>query len=423
MPTWRLAPSGDHLTCDGRDDFLLADTLWAAMHRAETERLATVLDRRRDQGFSGAMMSILPIAHDRSGQIRHPFRAGDDGNPDFGSLDEAWLEHAAEVVEMVVERGLVPVLMLQWVNYVPGTWASREAPELVMNDADTLAMVDGVVGRLREFHPIWSVSGDDTFTSDAAVARYRLIAERVRELDPEALVTAHTGGWINLPDAIAEVVDFVGYQSGHDGANWDVNPQQWNHYLDTVATRRPAMNLEPPYEGHGYGSGRGRYLAREVREASWRSVLTGAGAGLGYGAHGLWSWHRAGESFSSEGWSGMPFDAMVAAELPGAGDVGWLREQAVTHRFWELVDRSDLSVQDTSGITVGATRDLARAVVYSPHAFRFEIQLKAADYDVEGWDIVRREPVPVTTSVGGSDMLVVETPERPGEHLYVLTRR
>lgn len=422
MPQWTLADDATHLLRDSEPDFLLMDTLWAALHRADMASFLEVLDLRRQQGFSGVMMSILPIAHDRSGDLHHPFPRHDDGTPDFSRLDPTWLDRAEAMIEAVVERDLVPMLMLQWVNYVPDTWASVEAPQFVMSDEETLAMVEAVVARFARFRPIWSTSGDETFISRAAIDRHVLIARRVRELD-DGLITAHTGGWIHFPEEINELVDFIGYQSGHDGANWKVNPQQWNRYLATLSHRHPAMNLEPPYEGHGYNSGEGRYRADDVRLASWRSVLTGAGAGLAYGAHGLWSWHHAGEEFSSEDWSGMPFDAMVALRLPGAPDVGWLRERAVEHRFWELVDRGDLVVRDRSGITVGATKDLARIVVHAPHPFRFEIQVDETAYDVIAYDICSHARVPVQRFAGESGKLNIATPERCSEHLYVLHRR
>lgn len=420
MPRWTT--SGRGLLRDGVPDFLLADTQWASLHRAEPERFEALLDLRAAQHFTGIMMSILPIAHDRSGNLFHPFETDSDGVPDFARLDEGWLDRAEQMVAAVAQRGLVPVLMLVWVDYVPGTWASLAAPELAMDEAQTLALVDAVVTRLRGYQPIWSVSGDDTFTSGDAIARYRAIARRVRELDPDALLTAHTGGWINLPPAVAELIDLVGYQSGHDGANWRDNPQQWNRYLAACAPGMPSANLEPPYEGHGYSGGRGRYTDREVRLASWRSVLTGAGAGLGYGAHGVWPWHHAGDEFSSEGWSGMPFDVEVAAQFPGASQLAWLRDTAIDLEFWTLVDRADLVVRDASGIVVGATPDLSRLVIHAPEAFAFEVQVLARDYTVSAYDIVAAEPVEARTHPGESGMLNIAQPTRFTEHLYVLER-
>ena len=421
--TWTIAADQRHLLRDGQDDFLLADTLWAALHRADDEGFRRVVQRRAQQGFTGLMMSLLPIAHDRSGDTRAPFHPAADGEPDFSRIDQRWLHDARARVELVRAAGLTPVLMLQWVNYVPGTWGSADHPHLVMDREQTRCFVESVVPAFRDLHPIWSLSGDDTFTSRESVEHYRAVAPQVRRLDPDGLVTLHTGGWHNFPAQLDDLVDFVGFQSGHDGANWQQAPATWNHYLDQNLPRRPRMNLEPPYEGHGYNNSEGRYLAREVRIASWRSVLAGAGAGLGYGAHGLWSWHHRGEPFSSEDWSSMPFDALAALEFPGADDVAWLRQMVLRHQLWRVDDRADLVVRTRFGIQVGADAELSLLAIYAPHAFSFEVQVPAHEYEVQGHDVVTRRPVEVSTSVGGSGTLVIDTPLALTEHLYVLTRR
>lgn len=423
MTSWTIAPDGEHLLRDGRDDMLLLDTLWAALHRADEEEFLQVLDTRAEQGFSGVMMSALPIAHDRSGDMHDPLRRRPGREAD-GSLDPDWVARARRMVAAVTARGLTPFIVLQWVDYVPGTWASLEHPDVALDDETTRAYVTELVQALADHDPIWCLSGDDVFTSTAARERYRLIHDVVRGLDPNALVAVHTGGWVNLPDEVRELADVVGFQSGHDGANWAENPASWNHYLDSLpGPRGVRMNLEPCYEGHGFDGGTGRYTARDVRLASWRSVLSGAGAGLGYGAHGLWSWHHRGEAFSSEDWSGMPFDAMTALTFPGADDVGYLRSLVLQHRLWRLRDRSDLVVRDRSGIRVGADRSLDVMAVHSPHAFSFEVQVDAVDVDVRGYDLQSRAEVEVARSVGGSGRLVIDTPAAFADHLYVITRR
>lgn len=420
--TWALAPDGRHLQRDGADDVLLADTWWAALHRAPHSEFEDALDLRAEQGFNAVMMSLLPISHDASGEVWHPFVGGEAGIR-TGDLEDAWLRHAESMLALTTDRGLTPVVMIQWVNYVPGTWASRERPDLVMSDEATIAFLDRVVPALLPHRPIWSLSGDDTFLTEQSVERYELIHERLRRHDPTGLVTAHTGGFVSLPQRVLDLTDLVGFQSGHDGANWADNPASWNHYLDAIGAHCPRINLEPPYEGHGYDSGAGRYDARRVRTAAWRSVLSGAGAGMAYGAHGLWSWHREGDPFSSEGWSGMPFDAMTALRFPGANDMTRLRELVLEHRMWRLGDRSDLVVRDRSGIRVGGSRDLDLVVVHAPHAFSFEVQVDAGAYDVHGYDLEHATAVEVPVSTGPSGRLVVETPRECVEHLYVLERR
>ena len=44
-----------------------------------------------------------------------------------------------------------------------------------------------------------------------------------------------------------------------------------------------------------WGSGRkiyGRFQAEDTRKAAWSSILSGACAGVAYGAHGIWNWQK-----------------------------------------------------------------------------------------------------------------------------------
>ncbi|WP_203567677.1 apiosidase-like domain-containing protein [Aestuariimicrobium ganziense] len=416
---WSVAAGGDHLLRDGQDDFVLADTLWMSLHRTTPDQMRALAAQRAAQGFTCLMLSVLPLEHDRS---------GDDTTAIVGEvgqrrLDPAWVEQAEHLLQIVVDAGLTPMIMIQWVTWVPDTWASRQSEVVPFTDEESLALVDTVAGWGERFGVLWSLSGDDTFTSPASIERYQLLSERLRQHRPDDLVTLHTGGWVNLPAPLVDLVDFFGFQSGHDDANWDENPTAWNRYLAVVGPGRPRMNLEPPYEGHGYGGGRGRYTPVMVRTASWRSILSGAGAGLAYGAHGLWSWHHAGEPFSSEGWSGIPFDAQVATTFPGADDVAHLRRLVIDHQMWQLLDRSDLVARDRSGIRVGATADLSLVIVHAPEPFRFEIQLDAADYDLASHDLASRQPCTVARDVTDEGRLLVAQPDRPVDVVHVLTRR
>ena len=80
------------------------------------------------------------------------------------------------------------------------------------------------------------------------------------------------------------------------------------------------MNAEPSYEAHRIGGGVGRFGRAAVRRQIWDSVVAGASAGVTYGAHGLWGWHRNDDPFSSVHFSGTPLDWREALLLPGADD-------------------------------------------------------------------------------------------------------
>lgn len=73
-----------------------------------------------------------------------------------------------------------------------------------------------------------------------------------------------------------------------------------------------------------------RYHALDVRRAAWRAVLSGADAGLGYGAFGIWPWtddsrpeSKAKNIFTREL---TPFDWRQCLQFNGAKELGYLKQ-------------------------------------------------------------------------------------------------
>src|SRR3954447_25372692 len=120
----RLHDSGTRFLRDGVPTFLLADTLWAAFSRMSMSEWRDVLRLRRRQGFNAVNISILPIAHDRSlsADAKAPFHVREDGSWDLDRLDLTYFDNARAMVEMALDEGMVPVLVVLWCNYVPNTW-------------------------------------------------------------------------------------------------------------------------------------------------------------------------------------------------------------------------------------------------------------------------------------------------------------
>lgn len=404
---------------DGRPTFLLADTLWAAFGRPTMPEWHAYLRRRRRQGFTAVNISVLPIPHDQSvaADSRTPFR---DGDPDH--IDTGYFTHAADMVALARAEGLTAVLVLLWCNYVPGTWGAARTPEAVLSLEQTDRYIEHAVRTFARYEPVFVVSGDDRFDSPEAVRRYLRVLDQLDALAPECLTTMHSAPDAELPAEVAKHpgLDFYAYQSGHDGDWLARSAALAEQYLDLPP--RPIVNLEPCYEGHGYGSGAGRHHADAVRAASWASVLAGAGAGLGYGAHGVWSWHRPGEPFNGEHFSGTPFPAEVALDFPGAWDVGLLRAIVERHSLSGLRSRPDLLTEPLGGARFGRTDDGSVAAAYLPHPFRLILAERWDGAEITGWNLAARRAEPVRVSHDG-DSTVVEQPDHLGDWVYLFERR
>lgn len=419
-----LDPTAPRFLVDGQPRFLLADTLWCAFNRPTDQEWRSFLRRRRRQGFNAVNISVLPIAHDRSTshEEHEPFEADGEGRWDLARPSAGYFRRARALAEAAVEHGIVPVLVVLWCNYVPGTWGAALTPDLVMTEEQTDAYVDLVADTFADLGVLFAVSGDENFTDPVSCGRYERAARRLREKAPGALLTLHPAVIVTQPPRITDgdLLDYYSYQAGHD-EGWDVQPHEQAAAFRAMPVRRPVVSMEPCYEGHGYGSGAGRHTAAHVRRASWGSVLAGSGAGLGYGAHGVWSWHRQGEPFNGEHFSGTPFAAELALDFPGAWDVGLLRQLVERHGLYDLAARQDLVPGARNGVRVGAQNSPDRLVVWLPHPFALTLETDLCGWDVECWNLGARERdrVEVTVADGRTH---VEQPDFLADALYVFSR-
>ena len=115
----------------------------------------------------------------------------------------------------------------------------------------------------------------------------------------------------DLPPAFVDAVDFYMYQSGH-GAGRQDRPYGLAEKFTAYPVKRPVVNSEPPYEGHGRVGERSRFNAFDVRKATWQSLLSGAKMGVTYGAHGIWMFHQRGMKFLNAARSFEPYPWDVA---------------------------------------------------------------------------------------------------------------
>ncbi|HZC25961.1 MAG TPA: DUF4038 domain-containing protein [Actinopolymorphaceae bacterium] len=418
-----VAASADHFVAGGSPYVLCADTVWSAFAEAQPHEWEAYLDRRRGQGFNTLLISVLPILHDRSvhPDTREPYPLH-DGRYDFSTPDEAYFENARRMVETATDRGFRAALVALWCTYVPGTWGSDRNPHAVMSTDETGGYLELLTRTFAAYDPIYVVSGDDRFATPEAVERYAWALGRLAALAPDSLTTFHSTPDTDLPAELADAprLGFYSYQSGHDH-----RAQERTHELAVLyrgkPVRRPVANLEPCYEGHGYGQGLGRFTRFDVRRAVWWSLLAGAAAGVGYGAHGMWGWHRPTGTFTSSAFSSEPFSWDVALGFEGAWDVGFARALVEDNALYLLDPRQDLLTAAPPGVRLGATTAMDTVAAYVPYAADVELALDPAGYRVTAWNLATRARVSARLRTSGNGM-VLGQPGYNADTLYVLTR-
>lgn len=402
MALLSVSDTRDYLLKDGEPFFYLADTVWAAFANLSIDAWRRYLRYRKEQGFNAVQISILPITHDTSTSEASvdPFLSDVDGNWDPYRLNAVYFEKAEQMVAMAVESDFLPVLGVVWKCHVPGTLASQRSPIPSTLPHDAMeAYAEHAVQRFAKFTPIFFISGDTAWDSDQEPIYYMSALEIVRRLSPDSLITMHMVPSAILPDEFADRIDFYMYQSGH-------GPEQRTPYElarkhQSYTHKRPVVNGEPCYEGHGKGRTLTRFRAFDVRKATWQSLLSGAKMGMTYGGHGVWSCHFPGMGFVQPDWKFVPYEWERALRLPGAWDVAyakWLFEKFGLHD----VSPVDLLVRRDPEVAVSASADRTKIALYMPHVYNVGLHMDLNGYHCEVFDLENRRPMLPAVQTGSS---------------------
>lgn len=366
--------------------FYLADTCWSAFTNISNSDWKYYLDYRKQQGFNTIQINILK-QWDASGNDLNiypfPIEKHDDGTYifDYSQLNKEYFDRAEDMLQEMKNRNMVPVLVLMWSNYVPDTWASKLAKNNLFPYENIENYVKYVTKRFKKFNPIYFVSGDTDFPTDETVKYYRKVFEVAKSVDNDALYTFHIKGrYEALPEEFKNKIDFFSYQSGHNLAGQNTAYNIPLHQRE-LGFEKPIINTEPCYEQISYSRNMyGRYTARDVRKASWSSVLSGANAGITYGAHGIWSWHHTGATFGfveGEGFDA-PFDWHDAIHFDGANDIAFLKE-IISKEFSDGCNPSGITIKNEDSIRSAFNSDHSKLIIFVPT--NTKLNLKDFDFN------------------------------------------
>jgi hypothetical protein len=399
MQPLAVHPSGTHLITGTGYHPLIIETAWSAFADPTEQEWLIYLAARRRQGFNAALVTIPPVLHDRDARptAREPWLLDAAGRHRFDALDDTFFTAARRFTELAHDHAIRLMITVLWNNYLPGTWGAARTPYAVMPEHTRGPYLTRLTDTFADLEPIFVVGGDDLYDVPAANAAYLDVIAHLRAHAPACLLTTHTAPAAVVPDEIADGLDFHLHQSGH---NRDTNVpgeeltwRQPARYLARVP-RRPLINSEPPYEGHGIVGGRGRWTREDVRKASWTSVLAGATAGIGYGAHGTWMWHSPNGDFQAREPSLPPYAWTEALALPGALDISLLARLMRDHQVHRLAPAQHLlSAPADTAVRAAASPAGDLIALYVPYAIDAVLAADLTGYRVTGWDLGERAPL------------------------------
>ncbi|GAE31533.1 apiosidase-like domain-containing protein [Alkalihalobacillus hemicellulosilyticus] len=391
----RISDNKKHFETDkGKKFFYLADTVWSTFTNATLEEWNDYLDYRKEQGFNVLQINILQQWDASETDLNFkPFEYKEDGSFNFYNRNNAYFERAEEMVSMAVEKGFVPALVLLWCNYVPDTWGSEinninNMPiELVEN------YVKYVDDKFSKYNPIYLVSGDTDFPTQRAIKYYSLAMRTIKQLSPHCLTTLHIRGRLmELPDELmnSNDLDFYMFQSGHN-IQFQSMSYELAEEFSNKPIRRPALNSEPCYEQMGYSRNQyGRFSRFDVRKSAWQSLLSGAEAGITYGAHGIWSWHKKGKGFGLVGEAfDRPYEWRDAVKFEGAWDYAFMKKVFQLFKIKNL-QPLDILLKNTEEIRVASSDDEMKILIYVPVNTTVKLNMLLEDYDFTIIDLEQR---------------------------------
>ena len=362
----------NHFQKNGEHFFYLADTCWSAFTNITDLDWEYYLQYRKRQGYNVLQINILPQWDASATDLNHvPFELNEDGSYNFACINDDYFSHAKKMCEVAKQYGFELALVVLWCNYVPGTWANNFISTNTMPYEQIGYYVAKVHETFSEFEPMYVISGDTDLEEDISRSYYIKASDEMRKLAPSCLQTLHVRGRLmEIQPELIERVDFYMFQSGHNAKVENLGmPYELPEYFRANYPTKPMLNSEPCYEQMGSSSKMyGRFHDYDIRRAAWLSILSGADAGITYGAAGIYSWHTHGTKFETslaEGFD-IPNPWQLAIHYPGAWDYGDIKNILKNYRINNLIPRQEKVLNQTKEIRLATDENQKTMLIYVP---------------------------------------------------------
>ncbi len=385
-------PGSFYLTyTDGTPFFWTACTAWNGALKSTPADWDRYLKQRREHSYNtiqyvttqwrGCELNAEDqVAFTGSGRL--------EINPDF-------FRRIDERTDAINDHGLLAAPVLLWA--LPFGDGRHLSPGYYLPHNEAVLLAKYIVARLQGNHVLWILGGDGRYTGDYE-QRWKTIGRKVFHRPVQAPVTLHPSGlsWIGEDYAKEDWLDVIAYQSTHSTSQRNVDwitqgpPNQTWAQLPA----KPIINMEPNYENIHF-----KVTARDVRNASYWSVLATPTAGITYGANGIWPWiEQPGELIENhrnpDGKGPNPWYTCI--EYDGSKQIGLLSDCFQQYEWWTLRPAPDLLLEQPGEITynhfVSVSADATRSlvIIYLPESQAIQLRLPVEkNYRVRWFDPVK----------------------------------
>lgn len=372
-PIKRSADNKYLVSQNGQPFFYLGDTAWMLLSTLSRSEAAAFMDARKAQGYNTIQTSMVNWDRKYSKFGVTAFQNGDISKPNdayFATID-ATLQDAAE-------RNIQLMMNPLWLNN-NNSGSTNGLPTI----AQWQAYGQYLGARYKNFpNIIWLIGGDhdviNTWGADSGfdyTPYMDALALGIKIQDPNHLMTYHPAldtktlgnkSWL----------DFYSFQRNL------ANQAPWSYTLakdyTTVQPTKPILNIEPAYETKDALSNTVTtpYM---VRRNAWWTQLAGS-IGIAYGG-------------SSKIWDIGPGTWQTDVNLPGARQVGYIRQILEPHPWQKLVpDWNHAAVTSGYGtygnndyVTAGKASDGTLLVAYTPNSRTLTINMASLAGPVQAY--------------------------------------
>jgi hypothetical protein len=404
-------------TLDGKPWFWLGDTAWNGALLSTREEWDEYLAARARQRFTAVQFVMTQWRAGRRDEAGRTAFSVDGGTV---RVDPAFFRRMDERVAAVNRHGLIAAPVLLWAL----TSRDKESPGESLDPGQVILLARYMVARYNAYAVCWLLGGDGDYRAAQADKWKRIGRGAFPEGFDRRPVTLHPRGMQDpWPGLAAEPwLDFFMYQSGHGDspAKWRWAATQGMATGWKLAPPHPVIDGEINYEGHIAYQSKRVIEPAAVRRAAYYSLLSGATAGVTYGAHGIWFWSRKPEVPLDHPSTGVALPWRECLRYEGAAQMKILRDLFDRFAWWKLRPDRALLAEDADAadfsdhVMASRATDGSFAVLYTPTART--LRLNTAGFRRAVWlnprDGVRR-PAPLAATM---------TPPGPGDWLLLLTR-
>jgi hypothetical protein len=325
---------------NGKPFFWLGDTAWELFHRLTFEEARMYLENRAKKGYN----VILAVANAEFGGMHIPNRNGDEAfdNYDPTKPNEKYFQHVDKVIAEANKLGIYIALLPTWGDKFNKKW--DPGPEMFTPEN---AKIYGsyISKRYQNKNVIWVLGGDRNPENDLHKAIINAMADGIRQVAGHSqLITYHPVGASHSSRFFhdAEWLDVNMFQSGHSFKHQKNYLMLRSDYNKTPP--KPTLDAEPRYENHpvNWKPELGYFDDFDVRQAAWWAFLSGA-CGHTYGCHDVW------QMFDNALYKPMGFartNWQIALDLPGATQMGFMKELAESHPWEKLVPAQQIILNE-----------------------------------------------------------------------------